>query len=183
MTLRQLPNAITWLRVASAVPLTLAIDRGAYVFALGVAMFAALTDALDGRIARRYGWQTRFGSLLDPIADKLLLAAAFIALWMADALPAWLLALVLVRDAVIVAGAFMFHRWIAPVAGEPTRLGKLTTLLQIALVLILLLQLAIAPLDAAWTQAAIWLVALVTAASGLDYVWQWSRRAWRQRRA
>lgn len=182
MNLRQLPNAITWLRVASVLPLTWAIERGAYRLALGVALLAALSDALDGFLARRFGWQTAFGSLLDPVADKLLLTGCFVALWSVGALPGGLLVLVLGRDSVIVAGALAYHWLIGPVTGKPTLLGKLCTALQIALALVLLLQLAGVPLAPAWSTAALWAVALVTAASGLDYVLRWSLRAVRARR-
>lgn len=182
MNLRQLPNAITWLRVASVLPLTWSIHRGAYPEALGVAAFAAFTDALDGFLAKRFGWQTRFGSLLDPIADKLLLAACFVALWSVDALPAWLLLLVLGRDVVIVCGAFAYHALIGPVEGQPTRISKLTTVLQILLALALLVRLAGGPVSEAWTDAGTWAVALVTLASGLDYVIRWSARALREGR-
>lgn len=182
MILRQLPNAITWLRVASVLPLTWSIHRGAYAEALGVAAFAAFTDALDGFLAKRYGWQSRFGSLLDPIADKLLLTACFVALWSAEAVPTWLLALVLGRDTVIVAGAFAYHFLIGPVEGQPTRISKLTTVLQIVLALGVLVRLAGGPVTAAWIDAGVWVVALVTFASGLDYVLRWSVRAVRQRR-
>lgn len=182
MNLRQLPNAITWLRVASVLPLTWSIHRGAYAEALGVAAFAAFTDALDGFVAKRCGWQSRFGSLLDPIADKLLLAGCFVALWSVEAVPSWLLVLVLGRDAVIVAGAFAYHFLIGPVEGQPTRISKLTTVLQIVLALALLVRLAGGPVAATWIDAGMWVVALATFASGLDYVLRWSARAMRQGR-
>lgn len=183
MTPAQLPNAITWARIAAVVPLVWAILRGEHVVALAVALFAAVTDALDGFLARRYGWQSRFGSLLDPIADKLLLSACYVALWWVAAMPGWLLALVLLRDAAIVAGALAFHWLVAPVSGTPTLLGKLCTALQIAFALLLLLHLAGLTLEPAVLQACIWTVATATIASGIDYIARWSTRAMRTRRA
>lgn len=179
MNLRQLPNAITLLRVASVLPLTFAIDRGAHGLALGVACAAALSDALDGLLARRFGWQTALGSLLDPIADKVLLTGCFVALWSAGALPGWLLALVLGRDALIVAGALAYHRFVAPVTGDPTRIGKLTTALQLGFVLLHLLDRAGLGVPGAVLEASLVLVALATFASGVDYVVRWGMRALR----
>lgn len=181
MNAAQLPNALTWARVAAVGPLVWAIVRGEHATALAVALFAGVTDALDGFLARRYGWQSRFGSLLDPIADKLLLCACYVALWWVDALPGWLLALVLARDVVIVAGAFAFHRLVAPVQGTPTLLGKICTALQIGFALLLLLHLVGLTLGSAVLKACIWTVAAATGASGVDYVLRWASRALRHR--
>ncbi|MBB5209453.1 CDP-alcohol phosphatidyltransferase family protein [Chiayiivirga flava] len=183
MNLRQLPNAITLLRVASVLPLTFAIDRGAHVLALAVASAAALSDALDGFLARRFGWQTALGSLLDPIADKVLLTGCFVALWSAGAVPGWLLALVLGRDAVIVAGALAYHRFVAPVSGDPTWLGKVTTALQLGFVLLQLLDRAGLGVPVAVLDAGLVMVALATLASGIDYVVRWGMRALRDGRS
>lgn len=182
MSLRQLPNAITWLRVASALPLGWAIERGAYPLALGVAALAAASDALDGALARRFGWRTDFGSLLDPIADKVLLTTCFVALWWVQALPGWLLAVVLGRDLVIVAGAFAWRGLIGPLRGEPTVLGKVTTLVQLGFVLGVLVRLAGVGVPAWVVQGGVGLVAAVTVGSGIDYVVRWGVRAVRARR-
>ena len=108
MNLKHLPNAITGLRLAMAPVLLWLLWAGFYRDALWVALVAGASDAVDGLLAKRFGWQSRLGSLLDPIADKLLLGAAMAGLWLAQALPAWLVGLVLARDLVIVAGAVGF---------------------------------------------------------------------------
>ena len=93
MNLRHLPNAITGLRLAMAPVLFWLLWAGFYREALWVAAVAGASDAVDGVIAKRFGWQSRLGSLLDPVADKLLLGAAMAGLWLAQALPAWLVGL------------------------------------------------------------------------------------------
>ncbi|MBS0193437.1 MAG: CDP-alcohol phosphatidyltransferase family protein [Proteobacteria bacterium] len=177
MNLRQLPNLITGLRMALVAPLLWCLDAGAYRWALGLALVAGGSDALDGWLAKRFDWRTPLGSLLDPVADKLLLAGSFIGLWLVEAVPEWLVALVIGRDVVIVAGAVAYHNLIGPVQGDPTRVSKATTVAQIALVLALLSGLAIAPLPAGVGLGMIAVVAALTIASGIDYVVRWGLRA------
>lgn len=177
MSWRHLPNTLTGLRLLLAPLLIGAIVQGQPREALGLLLLAAISDALDGFLARRFGWQTRLGGLLDPLADKLLLNAVFLGLWWVEALPGWLLLLAFGRDLVIVAGAFAYHRLIEPLKAAPSLLGKLTTALQILLGLALLLQLGFGVIPSQLLTIGIWTVAVVTAASGVDYVWRWGRRA------
>jgi cardiolipin synthase (CMP-forming) len=177
MIARQLPNAITLCRIALALPIAMLIRAGDYRLALLWLLLAAMTDVLDGFLARRFGWQTPLGGMLDPLADKLLLAACFVGLWQAQAVPGWLLLLVLGRDLVIVAGALLYRALIGPVAAAPTLAGKINTALQILFVLGWLLRLAGAPLAPALLSIATIAVAALTIASGIDYVWRWSARA------
>ncbi|HEY0180255.1 MAG TPA: CDP-alcohol phosphatidyltransferase family protein [Dokdonella sp.] len=176
--LRHLPNLITALRIALVVPLCGLIDAGRYDGALLVAAIAGLSDAVDGFLAKRYGWQSWIGGMLDPIADKLLLTAAFVWLALDGALPVWLAALVVGRDLVIVAGAAAYHARIGRFDASPSRLSKATTLVQILFVLVELLRLSRwievpPPLRAAFVAA----VAALTLASGVHYVAVWGGRA------
>jgi cardiolipin synthase len=147
-----------------------------------LAVVAGLSDVLDGFLAKRYGWQSRLGSLLDPIADKLMLGCALLGLWLVMILPAWLVGLVLVRDLVIVAGAGAWWRLAGPFDGEPSLLGKLTTLSQVGLVLLCLVHLAVVALPLQLRLEAILGVALLTFVSGLDYVIRYGVRAMRHKR-
>ncbi len=180
MNWRYLPNALTLLRIGLVPIVYLSIADGHSRQALGLLVIAALTDALDGSLARRYGWQTRFGGLLDPIADKLLLNASFLGLWSYGALPGWMLALVLGRDLLIVSGAVAYQVLVQPVPAQPSLLGKLATLLQVLLASMLLLELELIDWPSHWTTMAIWTVALASVLSGADYVVRWSRRAWQE---
>lgn len=182
MNLRQLPNAITGLRLVMAPLLPWLLLAGHYRSALGVALAAGLSDALDGFVAKRFGWQSRLGSLLDPIADKLMLGLAMIGLAWVGMLPAWLVALVLVRDAVIVTGAAAWWRLAGPYDGRPSPLGKVTTALQVGLVLLCLLELSGLVLPLQVRVQAVVAVGLVTFVSGLDYVIRYGVRAWRYKR-
>ncbi|MEO8742768.1 MAG: CDP-alcohol phosphatidyltransferase family protein [Lysobacteraceae bacterium] len=183
MNLRQLPNAITCIRMLLVLPLVWGLHVGDYRMTLVVALTAGVSDALDGWLAKHFGWQTWLGGVLDPVADKLLLDASFIGLWMADAIPGWLAALVVGRDVVIVAGASAYHFLIGRLEGKPTLLSKTTTVAQIAMVLALLVGLAWRPLPANASIAMDLAIATLTFASGIDYVVRWSLRAYRASQA
>jgi cardiolipin synthase len=176
--LRHLPNLITALRIVLIVPLCRLIDSGRYDGALLVAAIAGFSDALDGYLAKRFGWQSWIGGMLDPVADKLLLMAAFVWLALAGELPAWLAVLVVGRDFAIVAGAVAYHNLIGRFDAAPSRLSKLTTVAQIVFVLVELLRLS------HWITVPVTLrtvliaaIAALTLASGLHYVVVWSARA------
>ncbi|MBS0212512.1 MAG: CDP-alcohol phosphatidyltransferase family protein [Proteobacteria bacterium] len=166
--------------MALVVPLLWCLDTGEYRWALGLALVAGFSDALDGWLAKRYDWCTPLGSLLDPVADKLLLAGSFIGLWLVGAITAWLPALVIGRDVVIVLGAVAYHNLVGPLQGDPTMLSKATTVAQILLVLALLVGLANSPLPWGVALGMEIVVAALTAASGIDYVVRWSLRARRE---
>jgi cardiolipin synthase len=170
------------LRVAMVPPLVCLMRDGNYGAALGLGAVAAASDALDGWLAKRFQWQTPLGGVLDPVADKLLLLACFVGLWGAGPVPGWLLALILGRDLLIVAGAVSYHVLFGALQARPTLLGKLTTVVQIGFVLGLLFELAGGPLPPFGLPFGIVLVTAVTVASGVDYVQDWSRRALREAR-
>src|SRR5262249_43080248 len=98
---RHLPNALTVLRMLLVVPLAWLIGDGRYEAALLIAACAGATDALDGLLAKHYGWQSWLGGVLDPIADKLMLLACFLTFGLIGANPWWLTFLVVGRDVVI----------------------------------------------------------------------------------
>ena len=184
MRLAWLPNAITFARMALAVPLALVILDGDYGTALVVALVAGGSDAVDGWLAKRFGWDSWLGGVLDPVADKLMLVAAFVALTLQDASPVWLFVLVAGRDLVIVAGAVAYHNLVGRLDAKPTRISKLTTLVQIVYVLALLAHLTPAlDLPLALRNAILVATAVVTVASGLDYVVRWGLKARRAVRA
>jgi cardiolipin synthase len=188
MTPNQLPNAITVARMVMALPLLWLLMNAAWRPALAVAVVAGLSDGLDGLLAKRYGWQSELGGLLDPLADKLLMSVCFFGLWWSDLLPTWLVALVLGRDVVIVAGAMVWRRTLGPFTAAPTQLSKLNTLLQIVLVAAVLADAAFAgslpagagrstgPLPLVWLQALLLACAALTTASGVDYVVRYGAR-------
>jgi cardiolipin synthase len=179
--LRHLPNLITVLRIALVVPLCHLIATGHYEGALLVTAIAGFSDALDGWLAKHFGWTSWIGGMLDPIADKLMLMAAFVSLALAGEWPIWLAVLVVGRDLAIVAGAIAYHNLVGRFDAAPSRLSKLTTVVQIVFVLIELLRLS-HWIDVPITlqQAMIAVVALLTLASGLHYIVVWGARARRE---
>ena len=176
--LRHLPNVITALRIALVVPLCYLISAGRYDGALLVAAIAGFSDALDGYLAKRFGWQSWIGGMLDPVADKLLLMAAFVWLALAGELPEWLAVLVVGRDLAIVAGAVAYHNLIGRFDAAPSRLSKLTTVAQIVFVLIELLRLSHwIDMPSPVRSALIAIIAALTLLSGLHYIAIWGARA------
>lgn len=176
--LRHLPNLITALRILLVLPLCWLIDSGRYDGALVVAAIAAFSDALDGWLAKRFGWQSWIGGMLDPVADKLLLTAAFVWLALAGDMPGWLAALVVGRDLAIVAGAVAYHNLVGPFDAAPSRLSKATTVIQLVFVLSELLRLShwLVP-PPSLRMALVATTAAITVASGLHYIVVWGARA------
>ncbi|MGH7935168.1 MAG: CDP-alcohol phosphatidyltransferase family protein [Candidatus Binataceae bacterium] len=165
------PNVLTLLRIFS-IPVFLALlSKQRYTDALYVFCLAALTDALDGTVARWFDCKTELGAFLDPFADKLMLVSAFIVLTIYGAFPGWLLGVAIIRDTVIVFGYIMLSFFTGErVPVRPSYLGKLTTCLQIACVIG-----ALARVSTTWPQN--WYVLLyvtvgATALSGLHYAYQ-----------
>ncbi len=177
MSLSWIPNAISILRIFLIVPTLWMIAAGEFGWALALFLIAGFSDGLDGYLAVRFEWQSRLGALLDPAADKLLITGMFIALaWMGE-IPVWLAVIVIGRDVVIVAGALAYNYLVKPVPGEPTRISKLTTALQMLFVLFVLSRAGFGWPDKI-TITLLGAAILVTVViSGVDYVWSWSRRA------
>lgn len=174
---RHIPNLITLVRLLLIVPIAVALVQQHLDTTLILFAIAALSDALDGFLARRFGWQSELGSILDPIADKLLLATVFISLTVLGLAPLWLMAAALARDAIIVSGAAAYRLFIGPLTARPSMVSKLNTLCQAAYVLVVVARAAFAqPPD--WAEAALGaLVFVTTVVSGIDYVVTYSWRA------
>jgi len=150
--------------------------------ALGLFVVAGVSDGLDGFLAKRYGWTSRIGGLLDPLADKFLLMSCFVTLGVIGLIPVWLVAAVVTRDLVILGGAFCYQFCIEPLRAAPTVVSKLNTLCQLSLVAALLLDRGLAPLPPAWIHGLGYVVLATTLISGVEYVWIWGWRAWNHRR-
>ena len=178
MNLRWVPNALCVLRMLLAAPIAWLLLRQQYQLTLAVFFFAAVTDALDGFIAKRFNWTSELGKMLDPLADKLLLVTVFITLAVIGRVPMWLAVLVVLRDAVITAGAITYRLLYGPIVGAvPTLVSKLNTLIQIFYVLAAMSAAAITWPDFSTVIILGWVVAVTTVISGLDYVVTYSKRA------
>jgi cardiolipin synthase len=176
-----LPNIITFIRFLLLPPVVLLLLNHRYDAALLVFAVAGFSDALDGYLAKRYHWTSRLGALLDPLADKLMLVSGFVTLAWLGLIPSWLVGLIILRDAVIVTGALVYHLRIEKLEAAPSVVSKLNTFAQILLILAVMFSQAIRELPSFWMDALIYTVLVTTLWSGFDYVWTWGRRAWLRR--
>lgn len=175
--MRHIPNALTVLRMLLVVPIAWLLSAGEYRLTLWMFAFAGLTDGLDGLLAKRCGWMSELGKILDPLADKILLVSVFITLAALGIVPVWLAVTAVARDVIITAGAISYNALYGYPNGRPTLISKINTLCQI-----LFLLLAVAAKAGDWEASTAQLIlgALVfvtTVVSGLDYVITYSRKA------
>lgn len=168
------------LRIVLVAPVVWALGTEQFALALILFAVAGVSDGLDGYLAKHFHWESRLGSILDPIADKLLLVASFATLTWLGALPIWLLWLVIVRDLIIIGGGLAYHYTVGQFDLTPLWSSKINTTLQIALVLLVIVQQQwFEGLDQLVT-IGIWLVVASVINSGTEYVLVWGARAWRQ---
>ncbi|MBU6377002.1 MAG: CDP-alcohol phosphatidyltransferase family protein [Gammaproteobacteria bacterium] len=176
--LQHLPNAICLIRIVLTVPTVNAIDRGDYALALAVFSIAAISDGLDGYLAKRFGWTSYLGRVLDPLADKILLVAAFLACAWQGLVPVWLAAAAIARDVMLVGGAIIYRLWFGPIDEHPSRVSKVNTTLQIMVVILAMLDAAVAIVPAALLLSLAVATFVTTVVSGVDYMGRSFRRAW-----
>jgi cardiolipin synthase len=177
MKVATVPNLICVLRIALTVPIVMLLVDGRYGITLVLFAIAAVSDGLDGFLAKTFGWSSELGKLLDPLADKLLLVSVFITLACIDLVPDWLAAVAVTRDFVIGIGAGVYKWLFGPVEGRPTMPSKLNTLLQLGYVIAVVSQAAF-PVFPEWLVMSLGAMVLVTTlVSGLDYVAIYVRKA------
>lgn len=175
--LRFIPNALCILRMMLVVPVTWLLLNEDFLSTLWLFAFAAATDGLDGFLAKRCGWTSELGKILDPLADKILLVGTYITLAMIGLVPLWLAAVVVGRDIVITVGAILYNWLYGYPNGQPTAISKLNTLCQIVFALLIVGSHAAgrAPAIAVTILGA--LVFVTTCVSGLDYVITYAKKA------
>jgi cardiolipin synthase len=177
LPLRQIPNVISAIRIVLVAPIAVALATHQLVTSIVLFAIAALSDAADGFLAKRYGWQTELGAVLDPAADKLLLATVFVVLAYLKLVPLWLMAAAVARDAIIVVGALVYRICLGPLDVRPSKLSKFNTLCQAAFILAVVgrAEFSVPP---AWTVVLLGALVFVTVTvSGIDYVLIYGRRA------
>jgi cardiolipin synthase (CMP-forming) len=175
---RHLPNIICLARIALIWPIVASLQAGDYAFTVVLFLIAAVSDGLDGYLAKRFGWTSEFGKFIDPLADKLLLVVMFVAASWLQLVPWWLAAAAVARDVMIGLGALTFRLWFGPLRGRPTIISKINTLLQLGYLLGVVMRAAF-EFPPAEILDALAVITLVTIAlSGGDYVFAFTRRAW-----
>jgi len=177
VTPRDIPNIISLLRIALVIPVVYLLLERQFSYALVLFFIAGISDGLDGYLAKRNNWISRLGSILDPLADKLLLVFSYLALGWLGEIPMWLVIAVMVRDVIIVVGAISYHEIIGKYDMTPTWMSKTNTFFQILLILVVVFSLGAYALPALFIEALIYIVAITTLVSGINYVWVWGRRA------
>ena len=180
MTRRDIPNIISIGRILLTIPVVMLMSREHFAIALVLFAVAGASDGLDGYLAKRNGWESRLGSILDPIADKLLLVSSFLVLTVLGYLPVWLLLVVFGRDIIILGGAIAYHSLIGNYDLEPTIISKINTFTQIILVITIMFSLSIYSLPEWMLTRLIDVVFATTVMSGIDYVWTWGRNAMKE---
>jgi len=179
-------NRLTLSRLALTVLFVVALSSSwqyARTAALVIFLIAGLTDFVDGEIARRYGVITNFGKLMDPLVDKIMVAAAFISLVPLKAVPAWAATTVVARDFLITGLRLMASAKGRILPAES--LGKQKTSWQIVTIIFFLALLSIAELQytsatstwwvRAWGEAGpvlVWITVALTIYSGLAFAWR-----------
>jgi cardiolipin synthase len=174
---RHIPNIISVMRILLVVPIAIALFHQRLALSVTLFALAAVSDAADGFLAKRFGWQSELGAVLDPIADKLLLATVFVTLSLLKLVPLWLMVAAVARDVIIVSGAAAYRLIIGPLTAHPSLISKINTLCQ-ALFILAVVSRAKFMLPPEWVLT--WLGALVfatVAVSGIDYVLVYGRRA------
>ncbi len=135
MRREEIPNLISVLRIFLSIPVIWMLLEQRFEIALVLFAVAGISDGLDGYLAKRNGWVSRLGGLLDPLADKVLLVSSYLSLAVIGAIPVWLVMLVILRDLVIVTGALVYNFRVKQLDVAPSLLSKFNTLAQIVLVL------------------------------------------------
>ena len=169
-----LPNALTLVRILLVPVLVVALTvetAGGSAIAAAVFALAALTDGLDGYVARSRQAVTTFGKVMDPVADKLLIAAALVALVSLDRLAAWVAMVIIAREFAV--SGLRIAAGQQGVVIPASLLGKAKTIVQVAAVLALI---AAPDPGAVWVSALVYVMVAVTIASGADYFVNFRRR-------
>ena len=168
-----IPNLLTIIRIALVYPILNNIYLGNFEISIIYFIVASVTDGLDGFIARKMNWQTELGTLLDPVADKILLSGSIFILWLNQYIPFYIFVIFFSRDVVILLGAAIRMSVIESDTPTPNFLGKLTTTLQIIYIAIIFLKVII-ELDFGLLPLDVFII-LVTILSLVVYAHNWVR--------
>jgi cardiolipin synthase len=164
------PNAITGARLLVVPIIVWLILQSFYTTAFWLFVVAAISDGIDGAIARSFRARTKLGGFLDPAADKALLVAVFIALSAADLVPDWLVYLIVGRDILIVSGVAALTLMKERLAMQPLAISKLNTFVQLTGAALVLAVNGPVFGNQDWIDPAVWVIAATTSLSLVLYV-------------
>ena len=166
-----IPNSLTILRILLTPLFAICLIRHLLDAALTVFAVAAVTDGLDGLVARLFRQKTTLGAFLDPTADKLLLATAFVTLAIQGMMPSWVTVIVMTRDVLILFGVVLLNIMGREFEAKPSFLSKITTVVQLATVLSVLVGFH-EPKVGQIQSPLFWSAAAMTTISGLQYIYR-----------
>jgi cardiolipin synthase (CMP-forming) len=170
-----IPNLITLVRILLVPIVIWAITAGEMRIAFVLFLAAGISDAVDGFLAKRFEMTTELGAYLDPLADKAMLVSIYIALGIIEAVPRWLVILVVFRDIMIVSAVILSWLVDKPLPLKPLLVSKLNTVAQIALACVVLAALGFHFNARIAVGALISLVAVLTLLSVIFYLAEWVR--------
>lgn len=167
------PNLITVGRAVLVPVVFWLLITGRMQTAFFVFVVAGISDALDGFLAKRYGWKTELGAYLDPLADKFLIVSIFIALGVLGELPSWLVIAVVSRDILIIIAVIVSWLLANPVRIRPLIVSKANTAVQIMLAATVLADAGFDLGLATLRSLLVWLTAALTVVSLAAYIRAW----------
>ena len=170
-----IPNLITLARILAVPVILWAITSGEMRIAFILFLVAGLSDLVDGYLAKRFGMATELGAYLDPLADKAMIVSIYVALGIVEAIPRWLVILVVSRDIMIVGAVILSWLVDKPVKLKPLTVSKLNTVVQIIFATVVLAALAFRWQIPLVVNTLIALVAALTLLSIAFYVAEWVR--------
>ena len=176
-----LPNIITLLRLAAVPVIAWLILQQRWEAASWLFLAAAVSDGIDGLLARWLNQMTQLGAALDTIADKALGVVTLVMLTQVGAIPLWVALTILLRDSIIVLGALSYRGLAGHLEIHPTWLGKIHVFAEFSLLALVLANLGKIWVVEAWLGVLFAAVFIIAVISGVQYVWIWSAKARRAR--
>jgi cardiolipin synthase len=170
-----IPNALTLGRIVLVPLVVWLIITHEMLAAFVLFLLAGVSDAADGYLAKRYGWDTELGAYLDPIADKALLVSIYVTLGLAGQLPVWLVIAVVSRDILIVGAVVLSWMLSRPLNMQPLLISKVNTFAQIVLAGLVLAELGLGLGMHGLIGVLIWITGTLTILSAAAYFWEWLR--------
>ncbi|MDR2239350.1 MAG: CDP-alcohol phosphatidyltransferase family protein [Zoogloeaceae bacterium] len=171
-----LPNIITIVRILLIPAIAFLLLDHDYKLAFAVFIAAAAGDWLDGFLARRLNQISQFGAVLDPVADKMTMMTVALLQAAQGMLPVWLAVAIVLRDAIIVAGAIAYRFVVGHIEMAPTRLSKINTLLEFGVLALVLAEAGKLVEADAWLTPLFLLLFASVLISGAHYVWVWWKK-------
>lgn len=185
----QLPNFITVVRILLTIPLAYFILVEQWFLVLVLLLVAGVSDLLDGALARQFQWESGFGRVADPIADKFTFGFVVVLLAVKGMYPLWLMFLIIGRDVAILVGAGLYRLFFKTLDIDPSFVSKLNTVVQVLVPVVIIVGTQPWPISDFATRSlnpvGFWIAAAFALGSGVDYAIVWGRKAhskWREAR-